>query len=321
MPIFVSRFSPERSLIGSFLAPRARGRADEEAKDSRSETSGADRTRTEAAGARVEPPGLAQPSEARETAPASDTGAAPEAPPSALSAPPEEAEPSPLTLLEQLRSRRNGFEPAVPVRNASESVRNPTDAPEPRTAPGALTQRLSPLAQRLQSLSASFTASLSAAASEPSPTPATVEALAAENQAASESADAGNLVSLVRALREEASAEEPSQPQVSREEQSETFRTGLREIAEGLRQDAEAEARQTRDTPRTAEPGAASGQQRELQQNRQEIQSLQAERRRAQQDAQRADQAIRQLQSRNSRLQGESVRGADAGTSLDLLAQ
>ena len=348
MPIFVSRFSPERSLIGSFFASGSRRNETPERTASRTQTSaassgnspqGADRVELTRAGRSQFTSQVSTEISSTRSAPVTvserSTDAVPESPSASIGS---------LTLLDQLRLRRNG---AIPIQDRSdvqpsEAVENPVDSPTPPASVG-IGNRLGPLAERLRVLTEELAANRNEAPA-PQPDSAVIDDLIAENESANAAAAEESLDNLIVALQVEGTAlvgtEGPAAPEpaidtqaiaeaitlqsetvVSRETQEQTLREGLQTIASGLRADAAIETRQNvAATARNAEAASQVRSRREIQLNQREIQSAQAGRRSAQQEVRKADQAIRQLQSRNSRIQTESSQPA-TGTSLDLLAQ
>lgn len=346
MPIFVSRFSPERSLIGSFVAAGSR----------RNETPERSATvkPTSAASSGTTPQGADRAISSRDLSSQVPTSKSSSTRSAAVSISDPSAEVATestsssvgsLTLLDQLRSRRDSAIPKQnPVEEPPPAVENPVDSPTPPPSVG-VENRLGPLAQRLRTLTNELAASRTETPTA-APDPAVVEDLVAENQTANSAAAEENLESLISALQDEGTpaevlaepevAEEPTidvqsvanaiaeraESEVSRDTQEQTLREGLQSIATGLRSDAAIESRQNVEaSARNAEAASQVRSRREVQQNQREIQSLQGERRAAQQEARSADQQIRQLQSQNTRIQSNSAQQANPGTSLDVLAQ
>ena len=350
MPIFVSRFSPERSLIGSFFASGSRRNETPERAASRTQTSAASSGNSPQGADRVElsRAGRSQDLTSQVSTAQSSTRSAPvtvtERSSDAVPGGPSASVGS-LTLLDQLRLRRNG---ALPIQDnsdaqPSEAVENPVDSPTPSASIG-VGNRLGPLAERLRVLTEELATNRNEAP-PPQPDSAVLDNVIAENETANAAAAEESLDNLIGALQAEGttltgtegpSVTEPaidtqaiaeaitqqSETVVSRETQEQTLRAGLQTIASGLRADAAIETRQNVEaTARNAEATSQVRSRREVQQNQRDIQSMQAGRRSAQQEVRNADQAIRQLQSRNARIQTESSQPASPGTSLDLLAQ
>jgi len=344
MPIFVSRFSPERSLIGSFVAPGARRNETPERAASVTPTSAASSGTSPQGADRIELSRDLSSSVSTETPSARSAPAVsdPSAEDSTKSTPSVRS----LTLLDQLRIRANSTIPSQETSvDEPAAVENPVDSPEPAPSVG-VENRLGPLAERLRALTDELTASRDLAPPAAEVDSATLDDLATENQAANNTAAEEDLDILISALQDESpSVEVVSEPEVetapaidtqaiaaaitqqedtsvSREAQEQTLRDGLQTIATGLRADAAIESRQNVEaTARNAEAAYEVRSRREVQSNQREIQALQGDRRSAQQELRSADQAIRQLQNRNSRIQSESTQTANPGTSLDVLAQ
>lgn len=317
MPIFVSRFSPERSLLGNFFTSRTPAtEASEEPENGRATVrntnsaqgldrapSQQNRTTTEAARSAPEP-----------TAPERDASS-------------QDIGTDSITLLDQLRLRRSATSLVREDGGSAEPVQDP---PSADVAQG----NVGPLAELLTALVEEITADDPQEVETTADTPTDlVESVSVENQQANEAAATERLEVLIDALRTGEAADAgaaafqppptPAAPPAleTREEQERTLREDLQTIATGLRQDAAIEGqRAAEQTARTAAAATDRNQQTEVRENQREIQSLQTDRRQAQQDAQRADQAIRQLQTRNNRIQS-SASQPNAGNALDLLAE
>ena len=345
MPIFVSRFSPERSLIGNLISPSSRRNETPERSASQSQTSPA------LSGSSPQDADRVKLVRDLTSLVSTDEQSTRSAPVSVSDLPADKSPQSSsktigsLTLLDQLRLRRNGANP-IQKNHATEhvqAVENPVDAPAPSPSVGIETS-LGPLAKRLRELTDQLTANrFNSTEAVPEVEVAAVENLAAENQTATASAVEDKLDRLITTLQKEQTVEiavvdetilqaEPTINVVvttaqkstgpTREDQQQTLRDDLQTIASGLKADAAIESRKNAESAsRNAEAAGRVQSRREVQQNQREIQSLQADRRAAQQDARSADQAIRQLQSRNTRIQSESTKQSSPGSSLDLLAQ
>ena len=339
MPIFVSRFSPERSLIGSFVAPGSCRNETPERSASETQVSEASSGSTSQGADRVEltrggrSPDLASPV-STETASTRSAPAAVSDPSTESTIESTSSSIGSLTLLDQLRLRSTSN---TPLQN------DPVDSPEPPPSVG-VENRLGPLAERLRALTQELTANRVDAPAEP-PVSAPFDDLISENQTANNAAAVENLDNLIVALQAESDtgAFEPfedapvpaidtqaiseaivqqDEEVVARGAQEQTLREGLQTIASGLRADAAIETRQNVEaTARNTQAAARVQGRREVQQNQRDIQSLQSERRSAQQELRSADQAIRQLQSRNTQIQSGSNQQATPGTSLDIVAQ
>ena len=324
MPIFVSRFSPERSLIGNFLSPRTPAREVQERAETDLRVAPTGNGGNSAQrGDRVRPAeNRSAPDAARST---------PDNTASAQDATSQNIRPDSLTLLDQLRLRRNAANLVAEIRQSVGSAEPIQDPPaESETAAGGA----GPLAERLTALVEELASDGPGEVDAPTEaSPDLIETVSAENQQANATAATERLEVLIDALQTSdtvevgaASIQPTALPAVPtaiepREEQERTLRQDVQTIATGLRQDAAIEGqRAAEQTARTSNAAADRGQRQEVRDNQREIQSLQTDRRSSQQDAQRADQAIRQLQTRNNRIQSSAPQ-PNAGNSLDLLAE
>ena len=105
----------------------------------------------------------------------------------------------------------------------------------------------------------------------------------------------------------------------AREEQRAELRSDLQTISSGLQADAAIESQRTvEETVRNTEVATEREQRDTVRTNEQEVNNLQTSRRRLDQEVQRTDQAIRQLQSETSRLKNGA---SSSGTSVNILAQ
>jgi hypothetical protein len=350
MPIFVSRFSSERSLVGSFTASSSRLNGTPERGTSATQTSAASSGTSQSANRVERTRGLTSPvatsrnGSAQSGSARSASATNPENPASS-GASEGSSNVGSLTLLDQLRLRSNNTNPVQDT--PSDSTTSPAASPPSSSVPSSegSESRLGPLAERLRALTAELSASRAEAPTS-QPDPGVVDNLISENQSANAAAAEENLGSLIEALQDDGAATqaaasppvetepaldveaiataitERAEAAPSRESQQQTLREGLSTIASGLRADAAIESRQNVEASARSSSASANVQARqEVQQNQREIQSLQSDRRSAQQEARNADQAIRQLQSRSNRVQAESTKPANPGTSLDVLAQ
>lgn len=331
MPIFVSRFSPERSLIGKFLAPRPAAPAARDGDENARRVTGAENGVSAQRGDPTQAEDRVD-SEKRTTPETSTRLTSPNdilvgGRPSTSSQSNES--PDALTLLDQLRLRRSSFTVTYlrDSEDASEAVEDPPD--------GAATQppALNPLASRLTQLVEDLRSDVSGETdTTAAPDEEVVKALAIENEAANAAAATERLEGLLDALQSGEVVKSQGQetaiapPLVmsndeTRETQEQELRRDLRIIATGLRTDAAIEGRRNAEiATHNADVASGRNQRQEVQQNQREIQSLQAERRQAQQEAQRADQSIRQLQTKNRRIQANSSGTGSTGNALDLLS-
>ncbi len=270
---------------------------------------------------------------ANRSTPDSTTRSATENAASGQDAPSQNISADSLTLLDQLRLRRNAANLIADIRENTGSAEPIEDPPATEgdgvvsAGAGALAERLTALVEELATDGGDNVVPVEASSE-------LIEPVAVENQAASEAAATERLEVLIDALQagdsteagaavvQPASAPAESVELAPREVQERSLRQDLQTIATGLREDAAIESqRSVAQAARTAEAAAQRGQRQEVRQNQREIQSLQTDRRSAQQDVQRADQAIRQLQTRNTRIQSSSSQPTNTGNSLDLLAE
>ena len=347
MPIFTSRFSAERSLVGTFLSTRPQQDAEE--TSSRGNNRRAERVSNRPA----QPQDRLELSDRQTTLPSQNstrstrTGQAPEARLPAVQTDRQPASTETATV------ERPGAQSAAdpPLAQASLQITEPFTQVESRfhilqenqdanqsTVPG----RLEGLLERLEGLGTS---------DRP------LQAIHRENQTASQNATPTRLEAFLEreeplnmaavpeedtlltaalatelAVTEVMAAEEPNTPlrereaqalavePPPREEQEEELRRDLQTITSGLNADAAQQSRRNveqtvRNNARVAEQQIRS----DLQDNRAEIRSLQTNRRQLQQESQRTDHAIRQLQNQNARIQNSGT--TSSGSSLDILVQ
>jgi hypothetical protein len=350
MPIFVSRFSSERSLIGSFTASSSRRNGTTERGTSATQTSAASSSTSQSANRFERTRGLTSPvatsrnGSAQSGSARSASATNPESPASS-GAFEGSSNVGSLTLLDQLRLRSNNTNPVQDT--PSDSTTSPAASPPHSSvrSPEGSESSLGALAARLRALTAELSASRAGGPTS-QPDPEAFDNLISENQSANAAADEENLRILIEALKDDGTATQATAPPPvktepaldvaaiataiteraeaapSRESQQQTLREGLSTIASGLRADAAIETRQNVEaSARSASASADIQARQEMQQNQRDIHSLQSERRSAQQEARNADKAIRQLQIRSNRVQAESTKPANPGTSLDVLAQ
>ena len=340
MPIFVSKFSQARSLVGNFLFARSQGKA-EEAKETAAQ--GRDRrSDVKSLESGKESPG-AQQEDRVELSGRQNAGLAEPAVATPKSARPGEAAdargddrrmdpPAANERQAQVDARSKAEAPGPP--SLSVPLRSPAlgngtmavaPAPEETAAAGEPGRRLgireenvqanrNASVERLDALRDRLSAANRADELEETPNMAVVEAEQEEKgemPAAPQPQEGPPARAL---LREEAQpAELPP-----RETQEQRLQQDVQTIASGLRADAAIESQQNvEQTARNTQAAAEQGQRSEMRENQMEIRALQAERRQLQMEASQKDQAIRQLQSRTSRLQGGSVNVP----TFDVLAQ
>ena len=331
MPIFISRFSPERSLVGNFLAPRVR-QTGNEGTDPQSRTRRGGRNRsTEVAQDRLElsqgqPAGASQ-----ATAQTSRTLEAPAAP--SQSAQVSNAAGANVSTATATRSQaaqsagRPADEMEVPASNTGSFVLNlgrrvlgAAGVESETDGPGLANLVFAIREENLSAVEAADPDRLQALATEMD----TQAEEAAGVPAIESDADEAAALAATRAAERAAvtATAPPVQEPVAREIQQQELQRDLQTIASGLRADAAIpNQRNVAQTERNVQQAAEEGRGTEVQENKSQIQSLQTERRQLQQDAQQADRAIRQLQNRNARLQSGPNGSTSSGTTLDLHAQ
>ena len=348
MPIFISKYSPDRSLVGNFLFTGTRDKTEEgEATQGRGQS--VTPSRTDAAKApkpgedRVE---LSQSSPAEATRPPSragqlDSGTAAQP----LASGGAQAEVSGARTAEQAltlavqQENRAASQSATQARVYTLLSRVTFQADTP-----AATKRVDvdTAIAELNIERENVAALQSAQAQDPSAIAQALDLAAGEavsqegvgvGEAGVPSADprAEDQVPLAAEVPEaegeagQAAAQQGAPPipePIPREIQEQDLQRDLQTISTGLQADAAIEGRRNVElAARNADRATERNDRREIRQNQSEVTTIQSERRRMMQEVQRADQAIRQLQSRNSRLQSGSNRTSNAGTSLDLLAQ
>ena len=350
MPIFISRYAPDRSLVGNFLFTRTREMTEE---DEATQGRGQNFTSSRTDAAKAPRPGedrveLSQSTPAAATRPPTRAGQAE----SGNATPPSESggvEPGvsdsgsaqqALTLAIQ-QENRTAFQSATQARVQTflTRVTIPTQAETPaatgqvdvdtavaelaiereNTAALQSTQELDPGAIA-QALDLRGDETLLQAGAEPNEAAPAAAGPPAETPVPPV---AENPVTLDEAGQEGALQSAPPIPEpIPREIQEQELQRDLQTISTGLQADAAIEGRRNAElSARNAERSAAQNDRQEVRDNQSEINAIQSERRRMMQEVQRADQAIRQLQSRSARLQNGANRTSNAGTSLDLLAQ
>ena len=348
MPIFISRYAPDRSLVGNFLFTRTSGRTEEdEAAQGRGQNPRS--SRTDAAQAikpgedRVElsqsspvdatrPPSQAGQTDSRTAAPTPESGGA--VPGASDAGTAQQA----LTLAIQ-QENRTASQSATQARVYTLLTRAPiqaeTAAATKRVDVGTAVAELAVERENVAALQSAQTRDPSAAAQaldlpgDESPLAEGTEPNGAASVAAGPPTEtpvpqvAENQVTQVEAGQEGALRSAPPvlEP-IPREIQEQELQRDLQTISTGLQADAAIEGRRNAElATRNSERTTAQNDRREVRDNQSEVNALQSERRRMMQDVQRTDQAIRQLQSRSARLQNGANGTSSSGTSLDLLAQ
>ena len=340
MPIFTSRFSPERSLIGTFLSPRSQETEDAESRATGRRTNSASTSRTPPGEDRLDLTGAQQTERSVTRARTSDqtpetrTGESPENRQVARQFGLQRA----LRETTQARaSLQTSAEPtpipaeteAAPPANTTLAIARENDEASQRVAPArleALNNRLAEIridiarqaVQNENGLAAQNAAPerLQNLVAQTAETPLAAPAEDTDESPLSTTRNEGNAERLTDNV--ERRQQQPVAPP-ERGEQEADLRRDLQSIATGLRADAAMESqRAVEQTARATESAVQNEQRSTVRENQTEIRSLQASRRQLQQDTQRADQAIRQLQNENARLKN----GATAPTTtIDILAQ
>ena len=326
MPIFISRFSPERSLIGNFLSARSRAADEGEqaaSKKQKQRTEAppvrADRE-TEQQGDRVELSGgrtIASSSSVVATTLATKTPESAAGKPAGEAAAPQTAETT--AREETVASGARTSSTIALSMNVGLSIQA-----ENRLAAAsiAVPGRLQDFVKRLDTLRDIEGAEETpgeAAEGEDAAFAAVEVRLEGGAAAAPEDPAAPAVAETPTPLERGNPA--PAEP-LTREVQAEGLQQDVRTIASGLQSDAVIQSRlNAEQTARGAEQSARRGQRQEIRDNQTQIRSIQTERRQLQQEVQRADQAIRQLQNRNARMQGNSSTPINQATSLDILVE
>jgi hypothetical protein len=350
MPIYTSRFSAERSLVGKFVTSRppetedaesrektrrkdnAQSRASQQAPADRLEISNRQQAKFAATLVRSSE----QPAETRAENNVADQQTTRQL---ALRKASQEAVVARSNLLSSTE------ENILPIRpSAPESAQSPSNTQQTtltqenfNALQSALTNRLDALVEQLsdirteQSVEANQqenTIAAQSAAPEPlvalaeatadvatpAATPITEDDVAVEVEAQLEAQ-----IDQLRDTRLELiSTFVPPEPP-AREEQQAELRSDLQTISSGLQADAAIENQRTvEETERNTEVAIEREQRDTVRSNEREISTLQTSRRRLDQEAQRTDQAIRQLQSETARLKNGAP---SSGTSVNILAQ
>ncbi|MCZ6632887.1 MAG: hypothetical protein O7G87_05735 [bacterium] len=333
MPIFTSRFSPERSLLGTFLSTRSQ-RETEKRQRTESDPQAQNRPQVDRLELSDRP--------GERTAEVRTTQV-----PETVNRETQDVQvrvSDSRSFAQQLRLRRAAQEAVEELQEPDAS----TPPPEPTvTAPRSAAEfRLRIRQENQASVQSAAPDRLEGFLNGLTAFQNISTAILEENRAASETAAPERLEALFGTPINEAPTAEAVEPppetpventavreantlavplQLSSEppslnDQQEALREDLRTIANGLRTDAAIENRiNVEQTAQTTARASRQQQRQEVQDNQNEIRSLQSSRRQVQQEIQQTDQAIRQLQNRNARLQNSQFSGS--GSSLDILAQ
>ena len=337
MPIFVSRFAPDRSLVGNFLSTR--GRREKEEKENEPQRLPQQQDSLELSDRQTTEPSAEK---ARATIDSSTPVTATRAPETQNTAKTQDASPQTpnnLSISEIVQFRKGDStdsESSVAAESTTENTSSPlvlrlgqilggvdpagntgSDRSEGgdfllsiqqengSAALNATVERLGAFLTRLDALT------------EPDVVPA--------GEAAAEGLAETPEVPVVAPEQADTPLNPVVVPQpetVPREIQEQDLQKDLQAISSGLQADAAIESRRNVETAtQNAQRTEVRSQRQEVRDNQNEIRSLQSERRQLQQDVQKTDQAIRQMQNRNSQLQNSTNSSAGTGTSLDILAQ
>ncbi len=331
MPIFTSRFSQEKSLIGTFLLTQSRKTDDAESRtenrntnsastqnaqqsQDRLELTGNQQTTVAVAQARATTQAIKSRSEtvSTQTAFRIDIGALRESLRIIPSESPTQIQLSPdlseTVQTEQARSNQEAAENAIPDR-----LKTLVDQLETLRTDQASAQEENTVESTVTDVPEQTTEASEDSANTQPTDPVETNA---------ETAPSSGPVSQLNALVEQLSTqpqEQGVQAPPAREEQKAELQNSLKTISTGLQKDAAIENQRTaKETTRNTEITAQRQQRTAIRDNQGEIRNLQTSQRSLDQEVQRTNQAIRQLQSENARLRNTST---ESGTTLNLLVQ
>lgn len=327
MPIFTSRFSQERSLVGAFLPAKPKATEDTKSRQEDPRNNSASPSDAQRSQDRLELTGtqtLVSIAQARANTQTANNRTETE---TAQQSPAIRVDVSSLRTsqpkfpttasLPQTTQASNAL--SLSVTSQTERVRSNQNAAQ-STATGrldALIKRLE--AQRTDQVQQANQKENGAAVQSASQASANAKT-SAENVEATPSSPADRLDALIEELQKQ-KKEQEAQPLAvpPREEQKAALQSNLQSISTGLQKDATIESRRNAEqTARNTDVVAERQQQVTIRNNQTEIRSLQSSQRSLEQETQRTNQAIRQLQSENARLRTSS---SSSGTTLDILAQ
>lgn len=351
MPIYTSRFSAERSLVGKFVTSRPPETEDAESREKNRRTNSAqsrtsqqalvaDRldisNRQQASFAATLVRSSEQPAETRAETRVADQQSTRQL---ALRKASQEAVVARSNLLSSSEENILPIRPSAPEEIQSQPNTQQTTLTQENfnALQSALTNRLDALVEQLsdirteQSVGANQQENTAAAQSAaPEPLAALAEATAEVATPTATPITEDDVVVEVEAeieaqidqLRDQRleliSTFVPPEPP-AREEQQAELRSDLKTISSGLQADAAIENQRTvEETERNTEVAIEREQRDTVRSNEREINNLQTSRRQLDQEAQRTDQAIRQLQSETARLKNGA---SSSGTSVNILAQ
>lgn len=348
MPIFTSRFSSERSLVGSFITSRIQENKDAESKDKNRRTDSAtSRTSQKATTDRLDITNKQQNSFAAALGRSSEQTADARTDKSVADS----------QVARQLTLRKASQEAVVARSNlssspeelsigasASKNTQSASTAPKTtitnenfNALQSALTNRLDALVKQLsdartvQSVQANQkenTVAVQNAKPESllaltdrvaKSTPSTPASIREDEAVVDPTVRLEKRIEILRDKKVElASTFVPPAPPPP-EEQKAQLRSNLQAISTGLQADAALEKqRNVAQTQRNADVATEREQRQTIRENQSEISNLQVTRRQLDQEAQRTDQAIRQLQNETARVKNGAT---SSGTALNILAQ
>lgn len=326
MPIFTSRFSQEKSLIGTFLSTQSRKTDNAESRTENRNTNSASTQNAQQSQDRLELTGNQQTTvavaQSRATTQAiksrSETVAAQTAFRIDIGA-----------LRESLRIIPSESPTQIQLSaGLSETVQADQASANQEAAQSTTPNRLETLVDQLENLRTDQASAQEENVVESTVTdvpeqteePANTQTTPVETNA--ETVPPSGPVSQLNALVEKLSTqrnEQAVQAQPAREEQKAELQNSLKSISTGLQKDAAIENQRTaKETARNTEITAQRQQRTTIRDNQDEIRNLQTSQRSLEQEVQRTNQAIRQLQSENARLRNSNT---ESGTTLDLLVQ
>jgi hypothetical protein len=347
MPIFTSRFSSERSLVGSIATSRIQESKDAESKDKNRRTDSANsRTSQKATTDRLEITNNQQDAfaalfrssektvDARADKSAADAQVARQL---TLRKASQETVVARSNLSSSPQELPIGVSASNNTQSASIAQQTTITKENFSALQSALTNRLDTLVKQLNNVRAQQSVRANAKENTTAAQNATPESLDALTQSVAQPTPStptsirddevavdptARLEARIEKLRDKkvelASAFVPPAPPKAEEQKAE-LRTNLQAISTGLQNDAAIEKqRNASETQRNADVVAKREQRQTIRENQSEISNLQVSRRQLDQEAQRTDQAIRQLQNETARLKNGAT---SSGTALNILAQ
>jgi hypothetical protein len=298
MPIFVSRFSPDRGLVGLMQSLRARGNTEEE-------TTQGDVQRAEQA---------AQAAQESSSSRTDQSGAGAQAG--------EAQGQSAVDGRDGLSAVGNtGLALTLDISGTEEANRISNQQAAESTDQGDVGAVAQQLADQLENQEAGAEDADVAALATAEPTPATEEGGAAQVVEAQGTEQDGQ----AREGQVDPATEDPGKKAIPPAEvQRERVRSAAREIGSGLRRDAEIQNDiNVEETSRNAARAVENSERQQARQSQEAARNLQAERRQLQAEVRRTEQQIRQLQGRASG-SAAATKAANTlltGSNINLLAQ